>query len=144
MSSKSNEPWAAWVEQTQKWMANPAALNPFGVPASAFGVPASGFPNPFAAGGAGNPLDPQSLMRAIDPVEIERRIGDMRAVEAWLKLSLTTIEMSIKAMEMQRDAYASLGKMNASVEQTARAGAEAMAKSMKSVKRAARTTKSKR
>lgn len=137
MTSKSNEPWAAWVEQAQKWMANPAALNPFG-------VPAGGFANPFAASGGANPLDPQSLMKSIDPAEIERRIGDMRAVESWLKLSLATIDMSIKAMEMQRDAYASLGKMNASVEQTARAGAEAMAKTMKTVKRAARSTKAKR
>jgi hypothetical protein len=137
MTSKSNEPWAAWVEQTQKWMGNPAAMNPFG-------MPMTGFPNPFANVGTANPLDPQSLMKAIDPAEIDRRIGDMRAVEAWLKLSLTTIEMSIKTMEMQRDAYASLGKMNEAANKTARASADAMAKTMKSVKRAARSTKAKR
>jgi hypothetical protein len=137
MSSKANEPWAAWVEQTQKWVGNPAALNPFG-------MPMAGFANPFANVPGANPLDPQAMMKAIDPAEIDRRIGEMRAVEAWLKLSLTTIEMSIKTMEMQRDAYASLGKMNEAANKTARAGADAMAKTMKSVKRAARSTKTKR
>jgi hypothetical protein len=147
MTGKANEPWAAWVEQAQKWMGNPAAVNPFGSPTSPFGAAMAGFPNPFTSGAAGNPLDPQSIMKAIDPAEIERRIGDMRAVEAWLKFSLSTIEVTIKTMEMQRNAYASLNKMNASVEQSARAGAEAMAQSMKSMKpvrRAARGTKSKR
>lgn len=107
-------------------MGNPAAMNPFAVP----GMPTSGgFANPFAMGA--NPLDPQALLKAIDPAEIERRIGEMKAVEAWLKFSLSTLEMSIKTMEMQRDAYASFSKMNAS----AQSSADAV---RKTVKRAAR------
>jgi DnaJ-domain-containing protein 1 len=137
MTSKSSEPWAAWVEHTQKWMGNPAAMNPFG-------LAMEGFAQPLGSTQGAMPLDAQALMKAIDPAEIDRRIGDMRAVEAWLKLSLTTIEMSIKTMEMQRDAYASLGKMNEAANKTARASADAMTKTMKSVKRAARSTKAKR
>jgi hypothetical protein len=69
-----------------------------------------------ATGLAGGALDAASLMKAIDPQEIDRRISDMRAVETWLKFSLSTLEMSIKTMEMQRDAYASFHRMNASTQ----------------------------
>ena len=31
MSKNANEPWAAWAEQMQKWMATPGASNPFGI-----------------------------------------------------------------------------------------------------------------
>ncbi len=126
MTKSNNEPWAAWAEQMQTWMANPAALNPFSAPA--------GFVNPFAGMAGAGALDPQAMMKAIDPEEIDRRIADMRAVEGWLKLSLATLEMSIKTMQMQRDAYASFAKMNAH----AKTGADAI---RKSTKRAARTTK---
>jgi hypothetical protein len=126
MKEKTNEPWGAWAEQMQKWIGNPAAMNPFAMPPMS-----GGFVNPFAAGAPA--FDPQAMMKAIDPSEIERRIADMRAVEAWLKLSLSTLEMSIKTMEMQRDAYASFAKMN----ETAKASAEAVSKT---VKRAARTS----
>jgi hypothetical protein len=133
MSDKSNEPWAAWAEQMQQWMGNPAAMNPFAMPGVGAAPFAQAFANPFT--GAANPLDPQAMMRAIDPAEIDKRIADMRAVEAWLKLSLSTLEMSIKAMQMQRDAYASFAKMN----ETVRSSADNV---RKSAKRAARTTRS--
>ncbi|MGL5005531.1 MAG: PhaM family polyhydroxyalkanoate granule multifunctional regulatory protein, partial [Casimicrobium sp.] len=105
MTKKPDEPWAAWAEQVQKWMGNPAGINPFATPFSMPGAAMPGFANPFATSGAGaNAFDPQAMMKAIDPAEIDRRINDMRAVESWLKLSLSTLEMSIKTMEMQRDA----------------------------------------
>lgn len=119
MKEKTNEPWAAWAEQVQKWMGNPAAMNPFMMPGASLG------------GGFANPMDPQAIMKAIDPEEIDRRIADMRAVESWLKLSLSTLEMSIKTMQMQRDAYASFAKMNESVKTSTDAV-------RKTVKRAAR------
>lgn len=122
MSKNANEPWALWAEQMQKWMATPGASNPFAMAGGAVpgaGMP-SGFANPFAAF-ASAPLDPQSIMKSIDPEEIDRRIKDMRAVEGWLKLSLSTLEMSIKTMEMQRDAYASLRSMGESATQAATA-----------------------
>ena len=128
MSQAANEPWAAWAESMQKMMSNPAALNPF---AGMMGMPGAG-----AAAGAGA-FDPQQFMKAIDPVEIDRRIQDLRAVEAWMKLSITGLEMSIKTMEMQRDAYASFNKMSESATQSMRDGAESVERT---VKRAARSS----
>jgi hypothetical protein len=113
MKSKAEEPWAAWAEHMQKWMSTPAALNPFGAATPQASSFAGAFANPFANFQGANPLDPQAMMKAIDPAEIDRRINEMRAVETWLKFSLSTLEMSIKTMEMQRDAYASFQQMNA-------------------------------
>ncbi len=128
MSQAANEPWAAWAESMQKMMSNPAALNPF---AGMMGMPGAG------AAGGGAAFDPQQFMKAIDPAEIDRRIQDLRAVEAWMKLSLSGLEMSIKTMEMQRDAYASFNKMSESATQSMKDGAESMERT---VKRAARSS----
>ncbi len=132
-SSSATEPWAAWAESFQKLMANPANLNPFsGVPGVASmpgmtGLPGmAGFP---AMPGMPTP-DVASLMKSIDPEEINRRINDLRAVESWMKLSLSTLEMSIKTMEMQRDAYASFSKFRETAQQTSQAATDAMARSM--------------
>ena len=127
-----NEPWAAWAESMQKMMSNPAALNPFAGMIGMPGVP--GMPGSGAAGGA---FDPQQFMKAIDPVEIERRIQDLRAVESWMKLALSGVEVSIRTMEMQRDAYASFNKMSESASKTMNDGT-------RSVKRAARGSARKR
>jgi hypothetical protein len=113
MTSNANEPWAAWAESMQKMMSAAGA--------SAF--------------------DPQQFMKALDPAEIDRRIQDLRAVETWMKLSLSGLEMSIKTMEMQRDAYASFHKMGETATQTMNEGAS---KAAASVKRAARASTRKR
>lgn len=126
MSNAANEPWSAWAESMQKMMSSPAAMNPFaGMMGAVPGMP----------GGTSAAFDPQQFMKALDPVEIDRRIQDMRAVEAWMKLSLSGLEMSIKTMEMQRDAYASFSKMSESATKTMQEGASA---ATESVKRAAR------
>ena len=129
MSQAGNEPWAAWAESMQKMMSNPAALNPF---AGMMGVPGA------ASGGGASPFDPQQFMKAINPVEIDRRIQDLRAVEAWMKLSLAGLEMSIKTMEMQRDAYASFNKMGESATQSMKDGAESVERTVKRAARSAR------
>ena len=137
-----NEPWAAWAESMQKMMSNPAALNPFAGMIGMPGVP--GMPGSGAAGGA---FDPQQFMKAIDPVEIERRIQDLRAVESWMKLALSGVEVSIRTMEMQRDAYASFNKMSESASKTMNDSAEAavaVVRGTRSVKRAARGSARKR
>lgn len=138
MKAAGNEPWAAWADSMQKMMSNPAAMNPFagmmGMPGAA-GMP--GMPGMPGMGGAAGSFDPQQFMKALDPAEIDRRIQDLRAVEAWMKLAMSGIEMSIKTMEMQRDAYASFNKMS----ETASKGAEAAART---VKRAARASTRKR
>ena len=128
MSNSANEPWAAWAESMQKMLSSPAAMNPFaGMMGAVQGMPSA------ASGG----FDPQQFMKALDPVEIDRRIQDLRAVESWMKLSLSGLEMSIKTMEMQRDAYASFNKMSESATQTMKESASA---ATESVKRAARSS----
>jgi nitrate/nitrite transporter NarK len=131
VSNSSNEPWAAWAESMQKMISSPAAMNPFaGMMGAVPGMPGMG-------GSVGGGFDPQQFMKALDPVEIDRRIQDMRAVETWMKLSLSGLEMSIKTMEMQRDAYASFNKMSESASQTMKETATA---ATQSVKRAARSS----
>lgn len=129
MTNSANEPWAAWAESMQKMMSSPAAMNPFaGMMGAVPGMP--GMP-----GAAAGSFDPQQFMKALDPAEIDRRVQDMRAVESWMKLSLSGLELSIKTMEMQRDAYASFNKMSESATQTMKETASA---ATESVKRAAR------
>ena len=134
MSNTPNEPWAAWAESMQKMLSSPAAMNPFAGMMGA--VPGMAGVAGMGSGGAGA-FDPKQFMKALDPVEIDRRIQDLRAVEAWMKLSLSGLEMSIKTMEMQRDAYASFNKMSESASKTVTEGAQAAAAS---VKRAARSS----
>lgn len=130
MSNSSNEPWAAWAESMQKMMSSPAAMNPFaGLMGAVPGMAGM-------AGSGTSAFDPKQFMKALDPVEIDRRIQDMRAVETWMKLSLSGLEMSIKTMEMQRDAYASFNKMSESASKTVTEGAEA---AVASVNRAAKS-----
>lgn len=132
MTNAANEPWSAWAESMQKMMSSPAALNPFaGMMGAVPGMP----------GTTAGSFDPQQFMKALDPAEIDRRIQDMRAVEAWMKLSLSGLEMSIKTMEMQRDAYASFNKMSESATKSMQEGASA---ATASVKRAARSSARKR
>ena len=131
MSNATNEPWAAWAESMQKMMSSPAAMNPFaGMMAAVPGMPGM-------SGVAGGGFDPKQFMKALDPAEIVRRIQDLRAVETWMKLSLSGLEMSIKTMEMQRDAYASFNKMSEAAGKTVTESAQA---ATASVKRAARSS----
>lgn len=143
MTKAGNEPWAAWAESMQKMMANPGAMNPFAgmMGNGAFpGMPGA-TPNATGAGGA---FDPQQFMKALDPVEIDRRIQDMRAVESWMKLTLSGIEMSIKTMEMQRDAYASFTQMRESAQESATAAMEGVKRAAASVSAAAKPAARKR
>lgn len=139
MTKAANEPWAAWAESMQKMMSNPGAMNPF---AGMMG--AGGFPGMPGAAGAGGAFDPQQFMKALDPVEIDRRIQDMRAVEAWMKLTLSGLEMSIKTMEMQRDAYASFSQMRDSAQESATAAMEGVKRAAASVSAAAKPAPKKR
>jgi predicted lipid-binding transport protein (Tim44 family) len=87
--------------------ASPAAANPAAPPfAPAFqammGSMMPGmmpFPNPAA------------MFAALDPVEIERKIGELRVIENWLSMSLNMTQMSMKTLELQ---HASLEAMRAS------------------------------
>jgi hypothetical protein len=54
--------------------------------------------------------NPAAMFAALDPVEIERKIGELRVIENWLSMSLNMTQMSIKTLELQ---HASLEAMRA-------------------------------
>ena len=45
--------------------------------------------------------NPAAMFAALDPVEIERKIGELRVIENWLTMSLNMTQMSIKTLELQ-------------------------------------------
>lgn len=54
-----------------------------------------------------NPLGfpiPALLTPTVDPQELERRVGELRVVEHWLQANLNFVQMSVKALEMQKSA----------------------------------------
>jgi hypothetical protein len=42
------------------------------------------------------------MFAALDPAEVERKIGELRVVENWLAMSLAMMQMSIKTLELQK------------------------------------------
>ena len=74
--------------------------NPLGIPIPGFAAPAAAAP---AAASSGMPFpNPAALFAALDPVEIDRKIGELRIIENWLAMSLSMMQMSIKTMELQK------------------------------------------
>ena len=45
---------------------------------------------------------PGMAMPTLDPKEIEKRITDLKSVEAWLNMNLNMIRFSIQGLELQR------------------------------------------
>ena len=85
--------------------------NPFGVPMPGFGMP--GMPGMPGAASAGAPQggaampgmpfpNPAMMFAALDPAEVERKIGELRVIENWLAMSLSMMQMSIKTLELQK------------------------------------------
>lgn len=54
-------------------------------------------------GPLGVPL-PGMAMPTLDPAEVDKRIGDLRSIEAWLNMNLNMVRFSIQGLEMQRAA----------------------------------------
>jgi hypothetical protein len=54
--------------------------------------------------------NPAAMFAALDPVEVERKIADLKVVEGWLAMSLNLMQMSIKTLELQ---HASLEALQA-------------------------------
>jgi hypothetical protein len=52
-------------------------------------------------GPLGVPL-PGMAMPTLDPKELDKRITDLRSVEAWLNMNLNMIKFSIQGLELQR------------------------------------------
>jgi hypothetical protein len=65
-------------------------------------------PDPFEMfrrlwGPLGVPI-PGMAVPTFDPKEVEKRIADLRSVEAWLNMNLNMLRFSIQALELQRTA----------------------------------------
>ncbi len=43
-------------------------------------------------------------MPTLDPQEVEKRIADLRSIEAWLNMNLNMVRFSIQGLEVQRAA----------------------------------------
>jgi hypothetical protein len=54
-------------------------------------------------GPLGVPL-PGMAMPTFDPQEVEKRIADMRSIEAWLNMNLNMVKFSIQGLELQKAA----------------------------------------
>jgi len=82
--------------------------NPLGVPIPGFGMPgmpamSGGLGPAFAGATAGLPFpNPAAMFATLDPVELDRKIGELRVVESWLQMSLNMMQLSIKTMELQK------------------------------------------
>jgi hypothetical protein len=47
---------------------------------------------------------PGMAVPTFDPKEVEKRIAELRSVEAWLQMNVNMIKLSIQGLEMQRAA----------------------------------------
>ena len=73
--------------------------NPLGIAMPGFAAPAS----PAGAGAQGMPFPhPAAMFAALDPAEIDRKIGELKIIENWLTMSVNMMQMSIKTMELQK------------------------------------------
>ena len=54
-------------------------------------------------GPLGVPL-PGMAMPTLDPNEVDKRIAELRSVEAWLNMNLNMVRFSIQGLEVQRAA----------------------------------------
>ena len=45
---------------------------------------------------------PGMAVPTFDPQEVEKRIAELRSVEAWLTMNLNVLKMSIQGLELQR------------------------------------------
>jgi hypothetical protein len=46
--------------------------------------------------------NPAAMFAALDPVEVDRKIGELKVIEGWLAMTLNLMQMSIKTLELQR------------------------------------------
>ena len=91
--------------------------NPLGIAMPGFAAPAS--PAGAAAQGGMPFPHPAAMFAALDPAEIDRKIGELKIIENWLTMSVNMMQMSIKTMELQK---ASLEAMRGSAQRTDQKG----------------------
>jgi hypothetical protein len=52
---------------------------------------------------------PGMAMPTLDPQELEKRITDLRSIEAWLNMNLNMVKFSIQGLELQKAALQAMG-----------------------------------
>ena len=52
---------------------------------------------------------PGLAMPTLDPRELEKRIADLRSIEAWLNMNLNMVKFSIQGLELQKAALQAMG-----------------------------------
>jgi len=80
------------------------------------GAPAAAGPDAQRASGAMPALLPSMMMPTLDPIELDKRIGDLRTVAHWLEMNRTVLLTTIQTLEMQRNALASMQAMARAVQ----------------------------
>ncbi len=65
---------------------------------------------------------PAGLPPALDPAELERRLGDLRAVEQWLSMNLNLLRATIQSMEIQQASLLAMQTLGQSMAPDAAAG----------------------
>ncbi len=84
-----------------------------------------------------NPIDPLAFVRSMwsgmgislpgmvtptfDVDELDKRIKDMKAVEGWLRMNLSMLQMTIQGLEMQRTTLGAVQAMGQIASDTAKA-----------------------
>lgn len=46
--------------------------------------------------------NPAAMFAALDPAEVDRKLGELKVIEGWLMMTLNLMQMSIKSLELQR------------------------------------------
>jgi hypothetical protein len=75
---------------------------------------------------------PGMAMPTMDPKEVEKRVADLKSVEAWLSMNLNMVRFAIQGLEMQRSALEAMrgGTSDSKFAELAAASANTAANSM--------------
>lgn len=75
---------------------------------------------------------PGMAMPTLDPQQVEKRVADLKSVEAWLSMNLNMVRFAIQGLEMQRAALVAMraGAGEAALAALAPAGANTAAGNM--------------
>lgn len=74
---------------------------------------------------------PGMAMPTLDPKEIDKRVADLKSVEAWLAMNLNMVRFAVQGLEMQRSALQAMqGGTSEAAAGLAAAGANSAANTM--------------
>jgi hypothetical protein len=65
---------------------------------------------------------PGMAMPTLDPQEIDKRIQDLKSVEAWLSMNLNMLRAGIQGLEMQKAGLEGMQGMSAAMQQAMNMG----------------------